>query len=72
MVPVSYRDETYGAVTNMDVSSLYPWEDLHLSAWAAPTFASPNNMSPEVGQLAAAMTQVKLCPYEEVLGSGNH
>ncbi len=31
----------------------------------APTFASPINMSLEVGQLAAAMTQVKLCPYDE-------
>jgi hypothetical protein len=45
-----------------------PWEDLHLAAWAAPTFTTLPNLSVEVGQpiVAAATTQVKLCHYGEV------
>ncbi len=45
-----------------------PWEDLHLAAWAAPTFTTLPNLSVEVGQpiAAAATTQVKLCHYGEV------
>ncbi len=41
------------------------WDDLHLAAWAAPSFASPTNMSLEDGQLATATTQDKMCPYDE-------
>jgi hypothetical protein len=41
------------------------WENLHLAAWAAPIFASSSSMSLEVDQLVVAMTQVKLCPYDE-------
>jgi hypothetical protein len=41
------------------------WDKPFLAAWAAPTYLQPLNMSLEVGQLAAAMTQIKLCPYDE-------
>jgi hypothetical protein len=45
----------------------FPWEDLNLTTWAAPTFTTSPNMSLEVGQPVAAIatTQVKLCPYDE-------
>jgi hypothetical protein len=44
-----------------------PWEDMHLATWTAPTFTTSPNMSVEVGQpvAAAAMTLIKLCPYDE-------
>jgi hypothetical protein len=41
------------------------WENLHCAAWAAPTFASPTNMSLEVGQLTVTKIPVKLCPYDK-------
>ncbi len=52
----------------MALGFLYlPGEVLHLAACVAPTFTTSPNMSVEVGQpvAAAAMTQVKLCPYDE-------
>jgi hypothetical protein len=41
------------------------WEDLHLAAWATPTFANSPTMAQEVGKLITATTKVKLCPYNE-------
>ncbi len=38
-------------------------EDLHLAAWATPTFASSSTMTQEVAQLSVATTHVKLCSY---------
>jgi hypothetical protein len=43
----------------------FSWKSLHLATWATPTFADSPSMSLEVGQLAAAIIQVKLCPYDE-------
>jgi hypothetical protein len=41
------------------------WDNLHLTAWATLTLVNSSTMTQEVSQLAAATTQVKLCPYDE-------
>jgi hypothetical protein len=47
---------------------LSSWEQFPLIAWAAPSFILSHNMSQsDNGQtvVAAATSQVKLCPYDE-------